>query len=108
MTMGFRDQVAAMDVQLLDVMGDDAAIDGREQPLRGFMSVPWLQPKFGQIKTSVREPTFSVRVVDAEGIAVQQRMVVDLPPEDGGGAFTIVKLEPDGTGWVNLILREER
>ncbi len=106
--MTFREQVAVMDEQLLAVMGDEALIDGRDQAVPGFMSVPWLQPKLGQIKTQVREPTFSIRVADAAGVAPLQRLVVDLPPEDGGGTYIIVKLEPDGTGWVNLVLREAR
>jgi len=97
-----------MDEQLLAVMGDEALIEGRDLPVPGFMSVPWSQPKIGQLKTQVREPTFSIRVADALGVTAQQRLVVDLPPEEGGGAYIIVKLEPDGTGWINLVLREVR
>ncbi|MDN7142699.1 hypothetical protein KC131_18790 [Pseudomonas sp. JQ170] len=106
--MTFRSQVAAMDTQLLEVLGDEALIEGRSEPVPGFISVPWLQPKFGQIKTAIREPTFAVRIADAVGIASGQSLSIDLPPEDGGGKYVIVKLEPDGTGWVNLVLREVR
>ncbi|KJK06538.1 head-tail joining protein [Pseudomonas tussilaginis] len=106
--MAFRDQVAAMDEQLLEVLGDAALIEGRTEPVPGFISVPWLEPKFGRIKTSIREPVFAVRVADASGIVSGQGLVIDLPPEDGGGKYVIVKPEPDGTGWVNLVLREIR
>lgn len=94
-----------MDEQLLAVLGDEAVIEGREDPVPGFIAVPWLQPKFGQIKTPVREPVFSIRGVDAVGVTTQKRLVVDLPADEGGGTYIIVKLEPDGTGWINLVLR---
>ncbi|RWU18104.1 hypothetical protein DM813_25925 [Pseudomonas alkylphenolica] len=106
--MAFRDQVAAMDEQLLEVLGDEALIEGRDKPVPGFISVPWSQPKFGQIKTSIREPVFAVRIADAAGVVSGQSLIIDLPPEDGGGKYIIVKPEPDGTGWVNLVLREVR
>lgn len=106
--MTFRGQVAAMDEQLLEVLGDEAVVEGRNEPVPGFLSVPWLQPKFGQIKTAIREPIYAVRIADAVGITSGLSLVIDLPPEDGGGKYVIVKLEPDGTGWINLVLREVR
>lgn len=104
--MAFHDQVANMDEQLLAVLSDEAAIEGRDKPVPGFISVPWLQPKFGQLKTPVREPVFSIRGLDAVGVTSQQKLVLDLPPDEGGGTYIIVKIEPDGTGWINLVLRE--
>lgn len=56
--MGFREQVAFMDRALLDVLGDEAEIEGMAEPVPGFFSAPWLQPKLGQINTGVREPVF--------------------------------------------------
>jgi hypothetical protein len=106
--MAFRDQVAAMDAQLLDVLGDEALVDGRDLPVPGFFSAPWLQPKVGRINTGIREPVFSVRIVEAHLISDGQLITIQLTPEDGGGRYVIVRREPDGTGWVNLILREVR
>lgn len=106
--MAFRDQVAVMDEQLLEVLGDEALIEGRDEPVPGFFSAPWLQPKFGKINTGIREPVFAVRIADSVGITSGQSLISDLPPEDGGGKYIIVKLEPDGTGWVHLVLREVR
>lgn len=106
--MAFRDQVAAMDEQLLEVLGDEAQIDGRDEAVPGFFSAPWLQPKIGRINTGLREPVFAVRIVDANGIKEGQHLVCLLAPEDGGGRYVITKREPDGTGWINLILREVR
>lgn len=101
--MAFRDQVAAMDAQVLDVLSDDALIEGRA--VQGFFSSPWVQAKFGRTNTAVREPVFSVLSAAAEGVVPNQTLDIDLPTADGGGIYTILKLEPDGTGWVNLILR---
>ena len=106
--MAFRDQVAAMDAQLLEVLGDEAMIEGRDEPVPGFFSAPWLQPKLGRINTGLREPVFAVRISDANGIKEGEHLVCQLAPEDGGGRYVITKREPDGTGWVNLILREVR
>lgn len=104
--MAFRDQVAAMDGPLLEVLGDEAMIEGRDEPVPGFFSAPWLQPKLGRINTGLREPVFAVRIAEANGIKEGQRLVCQLAPEDGGGRYVITKREPDGTGWINLILRE--
>ncbi|WP_109512579.1 head-tail joining protein [Pseudomonas ovata] len=104
--MAFRDQVAAMDQQLLDALGDDALIEGR--PVPGFLTVTWLQPKLGQLRTGLREPTYSVRITDVVGIAEGQNLICQLAPEDGGGRYVITRCEPDGTGWINLVLREVR
>lgn len=35
-------------------------------------------------------------------------LVVRLAPEDGGGRYVIAGRKPDGTGWINLTLREVR
>lgn len=106
--MAFRDQVAAMDAQLLEVLGDEAMIEGRDEPVPGFFSAPWLQPKLGRINTGLREPVFAVRIAHANGIKEGAHLVCQLAPEDGGGRYVITKREPDGTGWINLILREVR
>lgn len=97
-----------MDESLLEVLGDEVEIEGMEQPVKGFMSVPWQQPKVGSINTALRQPVFSVRVGDANGIKEGLHLVCDLAPADGGGRYVIVKREPDGTGWVNFALREVR
>ncbi|MDD2061059.1 hypothetical protein NPS58_26930 [Pseudomonas putida] len=106
--MAFRDQTAVMDAQLLEVLGDEAMIEGSDEPVPGFFSAPWLQPKVGGINTGLREPTFAVRIAHANGIKEGQHLVVQLAPEDGGGRYIITKRAPDGTGWINLTLREIR
>ncbi|MDO7900628.1 hypothetical protein ACE1YR_00735 [Pseudomonas sp. K1(2024)] len=106
--MTFRESVADMDVALLDELGDEVAIEGFVDLVKGFLSVPWQQPKIGTLNTGLRQPTFSVRVAEASGIKEGLHLVCDLPPADGGGRYIIVKREPDGTGWINFALREVR
>ncbi|MBH3365084.1 MULTISPECIES: head-tail joining protein [Pseudomonas] len=106
--MAFRENVAFMDSALLDVLGDEAEIDGLAEPVPGFFSAPWLQPKLGQINTGLREPTFAVRIMHANGIKEGMHLAIKLAPEDGGGRYVIAARKPDGTGWINLTLREVR
>ena len=106
--MAFRENVAFMDSALLDVLGDEAEIDGLAEPVPGFFSAPWLQPKLGQINTGLREPTFAVRIMHANGIKEGMQLIIKLAPEDGGGRYVIAARKPDGTGWINLTLREVR
>jgi hypothetical protein len=101
--MGFRDLIDAVDDAVFEALGDPALIDGRE--VLGMFSAPWLQPKLGRINTALREPHLVIRVSDSEGVAERQQVRVDLPAHDGGGLYTLVRLEPGGDGLVTLILR---
>lgn len=106
--MSFRESVSDMDESLLEVLGDEAEIEGFPEPVPGFMSVPWQQPRVGTINTGLRQPVFSVRVAQAIGIKEGLHLVCDLPPADGGGRYVIAKREPDGSGWIHFALREVR
>ncbi|HDS1059353.1 hypothetical protein HX798_20435 [Pseudomonas putida] len=106
--MAWRDQVADMDSSLLAELGDEVEIEGFDNPVSGFMSVPWQQPKVGTINTGLRQPVFSVRVSDAAGIKEGLHLVCDLAPADGGGRYIIARRDPDGAGWINFALREVR
>lgn len=101
--MGFRELSDDMDALVLDGLGDMATVGGRE--IAGFFSAPWLQPRMGRINTALREPKFEIRAIDADGIESGQLVSIDLSVQDGGGQYDLVQLEPDGTGWVALILR---
>lgn len=102
--MGFRDLIDDVDEVVFDVLGDLAHIEGRE--VLGMFSAPWLQPKLGQINTGLREPHLVIRVGDNAGVETRQSVMIDLPPEDGGGNFTIARIEPGGDGLVTLVLRK--
>ena len=102
--MGFRELLADVDDTVFEVLGDPAQIEGRD--VLGMFSAPWLQPKLGQIRTALREPHLVIRVGDNAGVEVKQKVFIDLPPEDGGGNYTIVATEPGGDGLVTLVLRK--
>ncbi|CAI8809852.1 Phage_base_V domain-containing protein [Pseudomonas donghuensis] len=102
--MGFRDLLEDLDETVFDVLGDPALIDGRE--VLGMLSAPWLQPKLGRINTGLREPHLVIRVADALGVNTGQQVVIDLPEQDGGGTYIIVRPEPGGDGLVTLVLRK--
>ena len=101
--MGIRDLMAGVDDAVFEALGDTATIDGRE--VLGMFSAPWLQPKLGRINTGLREPHLVIRVSDSEGVIERQQVRVDLPAHDGGGLYTLVRVEPGGDGLVTLILR---
>ncbi|MCK9802354.1 hypothetical protein M1B34_33095 [Pseudomonas sp. MAFF 302030] len=101
--MGIRDLLVDLDDAVFEALGDMTYIEGRE--VLGMFSAPWLQPKLGRINTGLREPHLVIRVSDSEGVAERQQVRVDLPAHDGGGLYTLVRLEPGGDGLVTLILR---
>jgi len=103
--VGFRDLVAEVDNAVFETLGDSGVIEGR--PVLGMFSAPWLQPSVGRLNTGLREPHFVIRVSDAEGVDQQQSVTIALPTLDGGGDYTIVRLEPDGAGQVALVLRKK-
>lgn len=96
--MNFRDLTAALDGAVFNALGDAANLGGR--PVSGMFAAPWLQPQLGKLNTAIREPRLTVRDADAEGVAKGSPVTVD-----GQGAYTVVSIEPDGTGLTVLVLR---
>lgn len=101
--MGFRDLVADVDEVVFEQLADEGSIEGK--PVRGMFSAPWLQPQMGKLNTGLREPHFVIRVADAEDVDKAQICSIQLPTKDGGGDYTIVRVEPGGDGLVTLVLR---
>lgn len=101
--MSFRDLIEDLDDTVFEVLGDTAYIEGRE--VLGMLRVPWLQPKLGKIVTALREPHLVIRVADAQGVTERQQVRIDLPEQDGGGTYIVVRPEPGGDGLVTLVLR---
>lgn len=101
--MSFRDLIDSLDDAVFELLGDTAFIEERE--VLGMFSVPWLQPKLGKIITALREPHLVVRVSDSDGVVPGQVVRIELPEYDGGGSYTLVRVEPGGDGLVALVLR---
>ncbi|WP_375592185.1 hypothetical protein [Chitiniphilus eburneus] len=95
--MDFRALAGDMDAAVDDALGDDARIEGR--PVRGMFAAPWLQPQLGRLNTAIVEPRLNL-VDTALGDTTKGSEVVV-----AGKRYTVVSIEPDGTGRTNLILR---
>jgi hypothetical protein len=110
----FRERAARMDAVLVDRLGDQATLaDG--STIRGAFASPFVGAQIGakasghrlgaSLNTDqVKEPTFTVRAVDAAKVARGAFITIDLTPEDGGGRYKLVRPEPDGAGMVDLVL----
>jgi hypothetical protein len=103
--MGIRELMADVDAVVFETLGDTARIEGRDEPVLGMFSAPWLQPKIGKLNTGLREPRFEIRVSDSHGLEQGMLVSIDLPALDGGGDYDLLQLEPSGDGLVALILR---
>lgn len=97
--MSFADLTAALDAAVFDALADAGSIKG--QPVSGMFAAPWLQPQLGKLNTAIREPQLTVRDADAVGVARGDVVTVD-----GQGAYSVVSIEPDGTGLTTLVLRQ--
>ena len=103
-----------MDRVLIDRLGDQATLaDGTT--IRGAFASPFLGAHIGakasgfrlgaSINTDqIKEPTFTVRSVDAAKVKRGAFITINLPDVDGGGRYKMVRPEPDGAGMVDLIL----
>ncbi|WP_322999964.1 hypothetical protein [Castellaniella sp.] len=102
----FSALAARMDAAIIVHLSDPAILDGA--PVRGMFAAPWIQPAMGSMRTDVVEPTFTVR--DATAAEAVEGSIV-LAPEGSaiapsGATFAVVSVEPDGTGFTALVLRE--
>jgi len=97
----FRTKVARMDSVLFARLSDAASVN--DVPVRGMFSAPWADPRLGSMRTGMVEPTLVLRDVDmmqAGGVAPGSTVKV------AGKAFDVIALEPGGTGFTTLVLRE--
>lgn len=96
--MNFSDLTAATDQATLDACGDDAVLDGR--PVRILYCAPWIEPPLGTLRTSLTQPMAYLPASHLSGAAEGSVLAY------GGVDYDVVGLEPDGTGWIGLSLRE--
>lgn len=111
----FRDLAARMDALLVDRLGDPVTLaDGRV--VFGAFASPFVGAEIGGGKggavrlggainaDEVLEPTLTARVVDVQGVKKGDFLTIELPPMLGGGRYKVVRLKPDGSGMVDLVL----
>ena len=112
-TVRFRQLADRMDTLLVLRLGDRAILaDGSGlfgAFASGFMgdAMSGGSHKIGGVSDpdEVRQPTLTVRAVEAVKAPKGAYLTVDLPVALGGGAHVVVRQEPDGHGMVDLKLR---
>lgn len=100
--MTFRDHVADLDAAVFEALSDEVEIDGKAGPVMGMFYSPWLDVETlrGQ-RTGLREPFVILRDADAAGIRQRARL------QALGEHFSVVDVQPDGSGTTKLVLRPE-
>jgi len=99
-TMEFRARVARMDAVLFARLSDPAIVNG--VPVRGMFSAPWTDPRLGSMRTGLVSPSLVLRDVDRVDAGAELASLVQVM----GKTFEVVSVEPDGTGFTTLELRE--
>lgn len=111
----FRERMASRDDRILRRVGDRALrVDG--SVVMGTYENPLLDPQVGgkggkgalgmQVNAdAVAEPRFNVPAAVAKTLPNGSILVIDLPASGGGGRYEVVRPEPDGLGWVALVLK---
>lgn len=112
---GFRALADRMDALLVGRLGDSAILaDGRT--VYGAFASPFVGAEIGAGKggavrlggainaDEVLEPTLTARVVDVQGVKKGDFLTIELPTLLGGGRYKVVRLKPDGSGMVDLVL----
>ncbi|CAJ0783569.1 hypothetical protein LMG19083_01058 [Ralstonia psammae] len=100
--MAFRDHVADLDTAVFEALSDAVEIDGKPEPVMGMFYSPWLDVEAmrGQ-RTGLREPFVILRDADAAGVRPRTRV------KALGDVFSVMELQPDGSGMTKLVLRPE-
>jgi len=94
----FADIANEADAEIFAALADVATLDG--VPVSGMLRSPWLQPQFGSVGTGLVEPQLVIRDIDLGESAQGSAVSID------GRDYTVVSVEPDGTGLTALVLRE--
>lgn len=102
--MDFSALSSELDAQVYQTLGDAATLN--ERPIQGLFEQDSEQAQFGKLRTGLSEPRFVIRAQDLQTTERGARLVVDLPPPEGG-AYRVVEIRPHRTGEIALILRPE-
>lgn len=100
--MTFREHVADLDTAVFEALSDEVQIDGKPDPVMGMFYSPWLDVETVRSqRTGLREPFVILRDADAAGVRQRTRV------QALGDVFSVIELQPDGSGMTKLVLRPE-
>lgn len=113
----FRERMAVMSARILDRVGDRATLEDGTSIMGAFEN-PFLDPQMmgkggkglaaSVDAAALGEPRFSVLAAVAARLPKGSKLTIDLPPDEGGGKYRVVRPEPDGDGMVALVLGVDR
>lgn len=113
----FRERMAVMSARILERVGDRATLEDGTSIMGAFEN-PFLDPqmmgKAGKgLAASVDaaalgEPRFNVLAAVAARLPKGSKLTIDLPADEGGGKYRVIRPEPNGDGMVALVLGGER
>lgn len=111
----FRQVADRVDALLVERLGDPVTLaDGRR--IAGAFASPFVGAEIGGGKggavrlggainaDEVLEPTLTARAVDVQGVKKGDFLTIELPAVLGGGRYKVVRLKPDGSGMIDLVL----
>ncbi|MFT0737485.1 hypothetical protein [Ralstonia wenshanensis] len=100
--MTFRDDVADLDTAVFEALSDAVEVDGKPDPVMGMFYSPWLDVETvrGQ-RTGLREPFVILQDAAAAGVRPRTRV------KALGDVYSVIELQPDGSGMTKLVLRPE-
>ena len=94
---GFLDFVESNDASMLNELGDPANLDG--VAVMGIYEAEFTGPTFGGVPTDIVEPSYYMQAAKVGSSGQGSCLVVE------GLTFKVVRVKPDGTRMVYLILR---
>lgn len=112
----FRERMAVMSARILDRVGDRATLEDGTA-IMGTFENPFLDPQMkgrsgkglaSQVDAAeLGEPRFSVMASIAQRLSRDSMLTIELPADEGGGRYRVVRPEPTGDGMVALVLEED-
>lgn len=95
--MDFQMLSASTDAAVLASCADPAELDGRA--VRVLFAEPWSDTRIGSLRTDLTQPMAYLPLSEMAGALTASTL------RFSGQDFDVVGIEPDGTGWVGLVLR---
>ena len=100
--MRFEQFFADTDPALIDLLGDDALLDGVS--LKVLFEAPWKKPTIGNLRTGLIQPVAICLDSQVTGVG-EGTSILHMIEENKD--YLVIDVEPDGTGMTALVLRPQ-